>query len=142
MDTKQLAQRWFDEVWNNKNPAYIAELMDASAIGLMESGEITGPEEFKALVFEPLVAAFPDVKVTVDRMIAEKDDVAVKWTVSATHGGPLMHFAATGERVKFSGSTWLTFKNGKIIAGSDSYNLHGLFAFLSSGAECASVRRA
>lgn len=141
MNTKQLAQKWFEEVWNKKNGAFIAEMMDPSVVGVTEGGEVRGPADFKQKVFEPLVQAFPDVKVTVEGIISEGDEAAVRWTVSATHKGVLMHLAATGKRVKFSGITWLKFKNGRIVGGSDSYNLHGLIGFLTDGTESASVRR-
>ena len=140
MNNKQLARRWFEQLWNEKNTAVITELMDPLAVGVTEGGEIKGPAEFKTMVYEPFVHAFPDVKVTIDGLIAENDDVAIRWTLSATHKGTLMHLSPTGKQVKFSGMTWQRFKNGKIIAGADSYNLHGVFAFLSSGAACASVR--
>lgn len=141
MNPKQIAQRWFEEVWNKKNPAVIAELMDASAAGVTEAGPIKGPAEFKQLAYDPLIAAFPDVKVVIDGMIAEQNEVATRWTLSATHKGPLAHLAATGKRVTFSGMTWQRFKDGKMIAGADSYNLHGVLAFLATDAESASVRR-
>jgi steroid delta-isomerase-like uncharacterized protein len=142
MNSKQLAHRWFEEIWNKKNPAVIDELMDPEAVGITEGGEIKGPASFRTMVYEPLVAAFPDVKITVDGMIAENDEVVIRWTVLATHKGALMHLAASNKRVKFSGMTWQRFRGEKIIAGSDSYNLHGLLAFLSSGTESVSVRRA
>ena len=142
MDNKQVARRWFQEVWNNKNPAVISELMDASAVGVTEGGEIKGPDQFRAAVYEPLVQAFPDAKISLDGLIAEGDDVVIRWTVTATHKGPLMHLEPTERRVRFSGMTWQRFRDGKIVGGSDSYNFHGLIAFLSSGDECASVRRA
>jgi steroid delta-isomerase-like uncharacterized protein len=142
MNPKELALKWFDEVWNKKKPATIAEMMDVASVGLSEGGEIKGPDEFRTAVYEPMVRAFPDVNVKVDSIISEGDEVALRWTVTASHFGPMMDLAASGKRVKFSGMTWLKFANGKIVGGSDSYNLHGLVSFLSGGPESASVRGA
>lgn len=141
MNTKQIAQKWFDELWNKKNSDVIDELLDDSVCGVSEGGEIKGPCEFRSAVYEPLVAAFPDVKVTIDGLVAEEDEIVIRWTASATHAGPFAHLKATGKRVKFSGMTWQRIKNGKIVAGADSYNLHGLLALLESDAESGSVRR-
>jgi steroid delta-isomerase-like uncharacterized protein len=142
MTTKQLAQKWFDELWNNHNPAIIAQIMDASAVGVTEGGEIHGPDEFRKAVYEPLIQAFPDVGVAIDGMIAEGEEVAVRWTVAATHHGALGEVPASGKQVRFSGMTWFKFKNGKIVSGADSYNLHGLIAYLSGGPASATVRGA
>lgn len=141
MTPKQIAQRWFEELWNNHDPAVIAELMDPSSSGVTEGGPIKGPAEFRAAVYDPLIAAFPDFKVKIEGTVAEQDEVVVRWTANATHRGQMAQLSATGKRVRFSGMTWLRFRGGKIVEGSDSYNLHGLMAFLSTGLESASVRR-
>jgi hypothetical protein len=39
---KEIAQRWFDEVWNRKNPAVIDELMAPDVKGITEAGEMLG----------------------------------------------------------------------------------------------------
>lgn len=140
MNTKQLAQTWFDELWNKKNAAIIEEMMDPAAAGVSEGGAIVGPANFKQMVFDPLTQAFPDLRLTIDGVIAEGDQAAVRWTVSGTHRGPMIHLKATGKRVRFSGMTWLEFKNGKLVAGADSFNLHGLLAALAEGTECGSIR--
>lgn len=140
METKQLARAWFERLWNGRNPAVIAEMMDASATGVTEGGEIHGPEEFRQAVYEPLTRAFPNVQVIVDDVIAEGDQAAVRWTLLATHSGPLMNLPASGRRVSVNGMTWLKFRGGKIVSGADSYNLTGLVGFLAGGPESASVR--
>ena len=142
MNTKELAHKWFEAVWNQKQSDTIFEMMDPSAEGVTEGGAIKGPEGFKTCLFDPLVTAFPDLKIELNGCIAEGDEVAVKWTVIATHSGPLMDLAPSGRKVKFSGISWIQFKEGKIIAGSDSYNMHGLIGYLSEGKPCTSVMEA
>lgn len=51
---------------------------------------------------------------------------------------PFGHLESIGKRVTSSGMTWQKIRNGKIIAGWDNYNLHGILAFLATDAECAS----
>lgn len=141
MNPKQVAQRWFEEVWNKKNPAVIDELMEPTADCVSEGGTILGPAEFRSKVYDLLIAAFPDVRISIDGLIAEGEDVVIRWTVHATHKGPFGHLKPSGKRVKFSGMTWQRIREGQIVCGSDSYNLHGLVAFLESDAESTSVRR-
>ena len=139
MHNREIVRTWFDSVWNQKNPATIAQLMSPDAAGVTETGEVTSPAEFKKAVYDPLVAAFPDVKISLDGIVTEGDEAAVRWTILATHTGPLAHLRPSGRRVKFSGMTWLKFKDGKIVGGADSYNLDGLLAALSEGRESATV---
>lgn len=140
MTNKELALKWFEELWNRKNPAVLAELMDPSAVGTTEGGEIRGPAQFRSAVYDPLVKAFPDLRVRIDSVIAEGAEVMLRWTVVATHTGALLHIPASGRKVLFTGMTWLTFRNGKVVSGADSYNLHGLAAYLSGGPASATVR--
>lgn len=139
---KAIARRWFDQLWNRKNPAVIAELMSPSAVGRTEGGEIRGPAEFRSKVFEPLTRAFPAFRMKLDGLFAEGENVAIRWTFIATHDGPFGDLAATGRTAICSGMTWLKCRNGKIVGGSDHYNLHGLVGYLSGGPASATVRAA
>ena len=141
MKPKDVAQKWFDEVWNKKNIAMITELSDPSACGAGESCSINEPEEFKRLVFLPMVSAFPDVRLAIDGLVAEGDEVVVRWTASATHEGALGNIPPSGRRVRFTGMTWLKIPEGKIVEAMDSYNHHGLLEYLATGTENASVRK-
>jgi predicted ester cyclase len=50
-------------------------------------------------------AAFPDLRVTIDDLIAEGDRVAKLWSFEATHRGEFLGIAPTGQRVTWSGIT-------------------------------------
>lgn len=139
METKKLAKRWFIELWNKRNVSIIDAMMAPTVVGMTEGGEITGPAQFRSHVFEPFVGAFPDLKVTINGIVAGKSEAVVRWIAAGTHAGALADITPSGRRVKFSGMTWLKFSRGKIVAGSDSYNLHGLMAYLAQGTQSASV---
>lgn len=62
---------------------------------------------------------------------ADGDQVVVRWTATATHRGNSLGMAATGRRVSFRGMTWLTFSNGMVVEGWDSWNLGALLASLA-----------
>lgn len=71
-----LARRWFEEVWNDRRDATVEELMHSEAAGHMEGVEIKGPEEFLSAM-ALLLQAFPDLRVHVDGIVAQGDDVVV-----------------------------------------------------------------
>lgn len=59
-------------------------------------------------------ASFPDLKHTVDEIIAEGDTVAARWTVRGTHRGEFQGIPASGKQVNLSGITVHHLKDGKI----------------------------
>ena len=142
MTSRQLALQWFDEVWVKRNPAAIHELMDPNAVGTSEGGVVIGPADFEKLVYVPFLETFPDLALIIERVIAEEDEAVVRWTAIGTQLGPMGAIPASGRKLRFTGMTWFKFKDGKIIEGADSYNLHAVIEHLTSGAASATVQPA
>lgn len=61
------------------------------------------------------VAAFPDVQLTLDDVIARGDRVAVRYTAQGTHSAPFFGVEATGRGVRWSGITILRFRAGLCV---------------------------
>jgi len=125
---RALAKRWFQEVWNERRDQTLDELFTAGAIGHTENGD-QGPVEFKAARLG-LLDAFPDIQVEVEDTAADGDHVVVRWRARGTHLGAGLGIPATDRPVDFRGMTWLTFKNGVIVEGWDSWNLGRLLEWL------------
>lgn len=58
--------------------------------------------------------AFPDLKVSVDLIVAEHDLVAVRWTARGTNSGVGNGIPATGKQVQTSGTAIFRFVDGAI----------------------------
>jgi predicted ester cyclase len=125
---RALAVRWFHEVWVERRTETIDELFPAGSIGHTENGD-QGPAEFKA-GREGLLNAFPDLQVEVEDTAADGDQVVVRWHAGGTHRGDGLGMPPTNRKVDFRGMTWLTFKNGVIVEGWDSWNLGRLLESL------------
>lgn len=67
-------------------------------------------------------AAFPDLNVTVDLMVAEGDLVAVRWTARGTNTGTGNGIPATGRKVEVTGTAIFRFVDGKIAEEWTSAN--------------------
>jgi len=104
-DNKELVLRYFDERWNQKNYGIIDELLDPSL----------GIEEAKAGVAS-MHAAFGDIRLTMDDLIGENDQVVVPWEVTSTHQGEYMGVAPSGKQVTFRGLALLRIAGGKIVS--------------------------
>ena len=108
----QLARRWFDDVWNRRKEETVRELLHPDIVGQMEGRVVNSPDEFLQARRE-MLTALPDLRVEVEGVVGEGDEVAVRWGAKATGpAGP----------VSFRGVTWLVFENGRIVRGWDSWN--------------------
>ena len=58
--------------------------------------------------------AFPDLKITVDKQVAERDLVAVRWTARGTNTGAGNGIPATGRAVQITGTTLFRMADGRI----------------------------
>ena len=63
-NNRQLAQRWFEEMWNQRNAAVIDEILHADACGHMQGVETRGHDEFRK-AREWVLDAFPDFNLEV-----------------------------------------------------------------------------
>ena len=130
-----LILRWYNEIWNERKPETIHELIARDAIGHLEGElEIVGPDPFHQFYLE-LIAAFPNLRISVDEIVSQGESAAVRWTVEATHSGEGYGLPPTQSNVRFRGMTWMHIREGKIIEGWDSWNLGALLEGLKAAAE-------
>jgi steroid delta-isomerase-like uncharacterized protein len=59
--------------------------------------------------------AFPDIKVHIESIVAEDDQVAVRWTAEGTHRGEFLGIVPTGRVVPMTNAEFFTLKDGKIV---------------------------
>jgi steroid delta-isomerase-like uncharacterized protein len=131
-DAAQLARRWFEEVWNQQRDETIRELMDPKVHGVLEGGlEVHSTDEFMKARAQ-LLDAFPDMRVAVEDVIAQGENVVVRWRASATHTGAAMDLKPSQRAVSFRGMTWMVFRDGRMIEGWDAWNQGALLQSLQS----------
>ena len=59
-------------------------------------------------------AAFPDLHTWSEGMVAEGDEVAVRWMAEGTQQGELLGIPPTGKQARFSGMSIFRLAEGKI----------------------------
>ena len=89
------------------------------------SGQGSGLEGYKEMV-GAFRAAFPDLRVRNEDVIAEGDKVAVRWTARGTHGGALMDIPPTGRQVTLKGVDVLRIERGKIVERWGEFDALGM----------------
>jgi steroid delta-isomerase-like uncharacterized protein len=120
-----LARRWFEEVWNGRRSETVRELFAEDAVAHMEGGDFVGPDRFLE-TRAALLAAFPDIRVAVEDVVADANRAVVRWSAAAHHKGNLLGIKPSGREIRFRGMTWMVFEDGKVVEGWDAWNLGGL----------------
>jgi steroid delta-isomerase-like uncharacterized protein len=140
---KNAVRRLVEEVWNKGNLPVTEELFapnyvhhDASTpdVGL-------GPESEKkrATLYR---TAFPDMRLTIEDIIAEGDSVTARWSCRGTHKGDLSGIAPTGKPITISGITIARFASGKLAEGWVSWDALGMMQQLGVVPEFAKAKAA
>ena len=122
-DNKAIVGRWFTEFWGaTYNPGVVEELAAPNMLLQYSLHEPRhGHEDIKAFM-SGFREAFPDLNFWgVADLIAEGDYVVGRWEGGGTHTGPAFSDfligslpAATGRKMRFTGTTVLRIENGKI----------------------------
>ncbi|MFI5059712.1 MAG: ester cyclase [Candidatus Acidiferrum sp.] len=118
-DTKAVVRRLYEEVWNKRRLEVVNEIISPSH-ALNDPhliGSAVGPDAYKRVCTQ-FIAAFPDLKFTVEDYISEKDKVVASWTISGTHKREFRGIPATNKVISVEGVTIHLIAKGKII---DSY---------------------
>ena len=111
---KAIVGRFYESV----NAGELGAIDDVISDDFVEHDEFPGMEQSKAGVrkfFETLRAAFPDLKMDAEDMIAEGDKVFVRATMTGTHQGEFMGMAATGRKITVPIGDYIRFDNGKVV---------------------------
>ena len=106
---------FYDEVVNKKNMTAFDELMDTSFKEHQVSPGYTDDYAGVKKFFTDMFTAFPDLKATIDIMVAEGDLVTAQATWSGTQKGPFMGAPASGKTVTFKTVDIIRIKNGKAV---------------------------
>lgn len=72
--------------------------------------------EWLGAAFNRFSAAFPDIHLAVNEMIAEGDKVVVLWTLTGTHRGAWRGIPATGKAITWNATDTYTISDGRIAS--------------------------
>ncbi len=140
---KFVIRRLFEELWNKGNLSLADELFtpnyqhhDASS---PDFGRGPESEEKRAALYR---AAFPDLQLTIEDIIAEGQTVMARWSCRGTHKGDLSGIVPTGKQVTISGVSIARFTNGKMVEGWVNWDALGLMQQLGVVPELARTKAA
>jgi steroid delta-isomerase-like uncharacterized protein len=133
-ENKALARRGWEEVVNEKNLDALEEFYAPDVVWHELAQDIQGLEQarqFASTFFE----AFPDIRITVEDMIAEGDKVVTRYTIRGTHKGEFFGVPPTDRQIALEGITIHRFAGGKIVEEWERYDNLGLLQQLGLAPE-------
>jgi predicted ester cyclase len=108
---KQLVRRLYETLTNERRFDALEEVLS----GDFDNGDTTrGPAAYERAV-RTLAQGFPDVKFTVEALIAEGDQVVVRWTWRGTHTGVLRGLEPTQVAVVNDGVVIYGARDGRLV---------------------------
>ncbi len=114
-DNKALIRRFYEEVFNKRNLAALDDFYSPDHIDhTLPPGLPVGPEGTKQAI-ATMLAGFPDLRITIEDMIAEWDKVVTRFTTHGTQQGALGSVPPTGKRVAVSTIGITRIVGGKIV---------------------------
>jgi predicted ester cyclase len=129
-ENKAIFRRMIEEIWNKKN-AYVADELFAPDATSPTAPQLSpGPVGVKEIA-RTFLAAFPDLEITIDYLVAEGDRVFGRLTERATHRGDFFGIPASGKQVQFTEMGILRIANGKIVESWYDLDMLGLLGQIS-----------
>ncbi|HLZ90114.1 MAG TPA: ester cyclase [Candidatus Acidoferrum sp.] len=130
---KTNVRRLFEEVWNKGQVPVVDELFaptythhDSST---PDVGRGPDSEKKRLALYRN---AFPDIRFTVEDLIAEGETVVARWSCRGTHKGELNGIAPTNKQINITGVSIARFADGKISEGFVNWDALGLMQQLGA----------
>ncbi len=116
-DNKNIARKWV-EAFGARDFEQLAAL---AAPNIVDKTGIPGmPPDLNEIKMQYMMyhTAFPDIKFTVEYVVADEQSAMVTWRAQGTHKGPLQGIPPTGKSAVVVGANLFKISNGKVVEQS------------------------
>jgi steroid delta-isomerase-like uncharacterized protein len=127
-ENKAIVRQVYEDIRSGGNLDLVDAIFDQNYIGrdpTVIPQEVHGPEGFKQQT-AGLRTAFPDLRFTIESLVAEGDEVVARWTARDTHRGELFGIPPTGKGVEVSGFGSWRILDGKIVEHWGNFDNMGM----------------
>ena len=134
---KALVRRVYDEVLNGRRLDLVDALVAPEFVDRFgRDPDLRGPEVLKS-VARLLFEGFPDAHFRVEDVLAEGDEVALRWTMTGTNTATFRGFPATGRAVRVPAIVLYRVQAGRLAEFWPMIDLLGLLTQLGRGPQTA-----
>ncbi len=132
VENKVLFRQYLEEIWDRQNIAMIDEFLaphykrhrSPTSAALTRDGQKQLLTQFRA--------AFPDIQISVEEIIAEENRIAVRSIMRGTHLGEFSGIAPTGNKIEVNLLDIFHIEDGKFVeqwGGPDMLSLYQQLGF-------------
>ena len=129
---KEIVARFIEEFKNKANHDIVDELLAPDFVHHLADPRLPPGRDAIKLLGQSIVAGFPDVRATVEELLADGDKVIERTTARATNTGEFNGIPATGNPVTWTEIHIYRLKDGKIAEQWSEIDLLGLLTQLGA----------
>ncbi len=111
---KSIVRRYIEEIYNKANLNALDELLAPNYARHLAGPNAPLDRAQQRQRLAGMSAAFPDIHLTIERLIAEGDFVTMQVTVHGTHRGTFMGIEPTGRVIAVPAIDIVRIENGKM----------------------------
>jgi len=127
-EREALARRFFEEGFTEGRLEALDEVMSDDFRAhdpQVPTDGMSGPELAKSII-RTYRGAFPDLRMTIEDVLEQRDRVAIRWTAGGTHRGELNGLAPTDRSVTVTGITIQRIAGGRVVEAWTNWDTLGL----------------
>ncbi len=133
IEIKNVTDRIFEEVWNQRNRDAIDRLITADYVhhdghGIEVQKGIEGYKKFVSVYLD----AFSDLRFTIEDEVSADDKIVTRWIVTGTHDGDLPDLPRTGRSISLTGITIARVIDGKVAESWNNWDVLGMMQQLGA----------
>lgn len=116
VESKRLVRQVYEDVRSEGNLELVDEILSTNYVGhdpTAQPEEVHGREGFKEQT-AGYRGVFPDLRFTIDSLIAEGDEVVARWTARGTHRGSMTGEDPTDNEIEVSGFGSWRIEEGRV----------------------------
>ncbi|MFZ6013395.1 MAG: ester cyclase [Bacteroidota bacterium] len=109
-ENKAVIKKLYEQALNQRNMGLLSDLIADDFVGLNGKKGVQGFEEPVGAI----IKAVPDVQWKIQELVAEDNNVAIRWQIQGTHRETFNGIAATGQKVSNEGMAIFELEHGKV----------------------------
>lgn len=123
---KAAVRRWVEQGFNQHNLDEFDVYFSPDLVNHELAPNMPQGLEGTKLLASTFFAAYPDIQVTVEDLLAEGDQVVLRWSARGTHTGELMGIPPTGKEVTITGIAIDRFEDGQSVEHWEIFDQLGM----------------
>src|SRR5687768_10791754 len=129
IESNKAIVRRYREIYNTDQLDKLSEVLTENFVPHSLLPGMTPSLETYKQIHQMAKAAFPDLLVTTEEILAEGDKVVERWTQTMTHtGAPFMNIPPSNKPITFTGISIYRVANGKIVEHWANMDMFGMMA--------------